>query len=97
MRARKRNTHRGSSLVYLGLSLILFAITYGMAFTLMPQVLGAVFDTFSTNSLGLSASWLAIYNQNVTTIQYLVPLMPSFGIVFIVIKVLLTASARGRD
>ena len=97
MRTKKKNYHRGSSLVYLGLSLILFVITYGMAFTLMPIIFGAVFDIIGSGSIQLSSSWQAIYDQNETTVKYLVPLMPSMGIVIIVIKVLMTSAARGRD
>lgn len=86
-----------SSLVYLGLSLILFVITYGIAFTLMPIIFGYFFTLLDTMDSSVSAEWQAIGQQNVTTVQYLVPLMPTLGIVIIVIKVLMTASARGRD
>ena len=86
-----------SSLVYLGLSLILFVITYGIAFTLMPIIFGYFFSLIDSMNTSVSAEWQAIADQNVTTVQYLVPLMPTLGIVIIVIKVLMTASARGRD
>lgn len=86
-----------SSLVYLGLSLILFVITFGVSFILMPMIFGAFFTMMDTNNFEISADWLAIYEQNKVTVQYLVPLMPSLGIVIIVIKVLMTAAARGRD
>ena len=45
----------------------------------------------------MDADWLALYEQNEDTVQYLVPIIPSLGIIIIVIKVLMTASARGRD
>lgn len=86
-----------SSLVYLGLSLILFVITFGVSFILMPMIFGAFFQLVDDNSITLNAEWTALYEQNKETVQYLVPLMPSLGIVIIVIKVLMTASARGRD
>jgi len=86
-----------SSLVYLGLSLILFVITYGIAFTVMPMIFGAFFTLMDDQAITVNAEWLAIYEQNEDTVQFLVPLMPSMGIVIIVIKVLMTASARGRD
>ena len=87
-----------SSLVYLGLSLVLFVITYGVAFTIMPMIFGAFFTVADTSNLiPESSPWAAIYEQNETTVKYLVPLMPTMGIVIIVIKVLMTASARGRD
>ena len=99
MRTRK-HYHSGSSLVYLGLSLILFVITYGLAFTLMPMVFGVFFtqmDDLSADNSTVNADWAAIGVTNQTTVKYLVPLMPTLGIVILVIKVLMTASARGRD
>ena len=86
-----------SSLVYLGLSLILFVVTYGIAFSVMPMILGYFFTMIEDQTLTLSPEWQVIAESNVTTIQYLVPLMPSFGILIIVIKILMTAAARGRD
>ena len=97
-----------SSLVYLGLSLILFVITYGVAFTIMPMIFGAFFNVADISGLVSTSSceasptsaacqWGTIYETNEDTVQYLVPLMPTMGIVIIVIKVLMTASARGRD
>jgi hypothetical protein len=97
-----------SSLVYLGLSLILFVITYGIAFTIMPMIFGAFFTVADTSGLlnatacvtapdSPACAWSGIYEQNETTVKYLVPLMPTMGIVIIVIKVLMTAAARGRD
>lgn len=86
-----------SSLVYLGFSLILFVITYGIAFILMPMIFGSFFTLMDSNNFTINAEWQAIYEKNEDTVQYLVPLMPSMGILIIVIKVLMTASARGRD
>ena len=88
-----------SSLVYLGLSLILFVIVYGVAFTLMPMIFGSFFTLMDESGLKdiINDEWLVIYEKNEDTVQYLVPLMPTMGIVIIVIKVLMTASARGRD
>ena len=86
-----------SSLVYLGLSLILFVITYGLAFTIMPMIFGSFFTMMDSGSFTINASWLTIYEKNEATVQMLVPLMPAMGIVIIVIKVLMTAAARGRD
>ena len=90
-----------SSLVYLGLSLVLFVIVYGISFTLMPMIFGSFFTLMDTTVAGCptcyNAEWLAIYEENEDTVQYLVPLMPTMGIIIIVIKVLMVASARGRD
>jgi len=86
-----------SSLVYLGLSLILFVITYGIAFTIMPMIFGSFFSLMDTGGMTINAEWSEIYEKNEATVKYLVPLMPTLGIVIIVIKVLMTAAARGRD
>ena len=86
-----------SSLVYLGLSLVLFVITYGIAFTIMPMIFGSFFSLMDTGGMIVNAEWSAIYEKNEATVKYLVPLMPTLGIVIIVIKVLMTAAARGRD
>jgi len=97
-----------SSLVYLGLSLVLFVITYGVAFTIMPMIFGAFFNVADISGLldpnacdtsptSAACQWGTIYETNEDTVQYLVPLMPTLAIVIIVIKVLMTASARGRD
>lgn len=86
-----------SSLVYLGFSLILFVVTYGIAFIMMPMIFGSFFTMMDDNNFTINAEWQALYEQNEDTVQYLVPLMPTFGIIIIVIKVLMTASARGRD
>jgi hypothetical protein len=63
----------------LGLSIILFAITFGISFLLMPMIFGAFFALVDDNTIQLNAEWLGIYNQNKETVQYLVPLMPSLG------------------
>ena len=42
-------------------------------------------------------SWLAMYTKTSATIKFLVPLIPSIGILILVIKVLMTASVRGSD
>jgi len=63
----------------------------------MPMIFGAFFTLVDSNNFTINAEWLAIYEQNKTTVQYLVPLMPSLGIVIIVLKVLMTAAARGRE
>ena len=88
-----------SSLVYLGLSLIMFVIVYGLAFSIMPMILGQFFTMMDNTAITdtINDEWMAIYEENEATVKYLVPLMPTFGIIFIVIKVLMVASARGRD
>lgn len=74
----------------------------------MPMIFGAFFTVADNSGLldpqicinsptSVQCEWNTIYETNEDTVQYLVPLMPTMGIVIIVIKVLMTASARGRD
>ena len=88
-----------SSLIFLGFSVILFIISYGIMFTIAPMILGSVFTVMEGNLTNgsMTQEWIDMYNQTKETTQYLVPLIPAIGIFILVIKVLMVASARGRD
>ena len=88
-----------SSLIFLGFSVILFIISYGVMFTIAPMILGSVFTVMEVNLTNgnMTQEWIDMYNQTKETTQYLVPLIPAIGIFILVIKVLMVASARGRD
>ena len=88
-----------SSLIFLGFSVILFIISYGIMFTIAPMILGAVYSVVETNMTdgNMTQEWINVYNNTKETTQYLVPLIPTIGIFILVIKVLMVASARGRD
>jgi len=88
-----------SSLIFLGFSVILFIISYGVMFTIAPMILGSVFTVMEGNLTNgsMTQEWIDMYNQTKETTQYLVPLIPAIGIFILVIKVLMVASARGRD
>ena len=88
-----------SSLIFLGFSVILFIISYGVMFTIAPMILGSVFTVMESNLTNgsMTQEWIDMYNQTKETTQYLVPLIPTIGIFILVIKVLMVASARGRD
>ena len=68
-------------------------------FTIAPMILGSVFTVMEGNLTNgsMTQEWIDMYNQTKETTQYLVPLIPSIGIFILVIKVLMVASARGRD
>jgi putative exporter of polyketide antibiotics len=68
-------------------------------FTIAPMILGSVFTVMETNLTNgsMTQEWIDMYNQTKETTQYLVPLIPTIGIFILVIKVLMVASARGRD
>ena len=63
----------------------------------MPMIFGSFFTLMDQNNFIINDEWQVIYEKNEDTVQLLVPLMPSMGIVIIIIKVLMVASARGRD
>ena len=85
-----------SSLVYLGFSIIMFVVSFGILFTIMPMILGQFYT--SMNSMPIQdPSWQAMSDETQTTIQYIVPLTASLGIFVFVLKVLMVASVRGRD
>ena len=90
-------SHRGSSLVFLGFSVIIFIISYGLLFTLTPMILGVVYTLADTIVPTLDADWQATYEETEDVTQWLVPLVPTIGIFILVIKVIMVASARGRD
>lgn len=87
-----------SSLVFLGFSIIMFFISYGIMFTLMPMIFGIFFTTVApmVNSTS-NTSWINIYNQEEGIVKWLVPLVPTIGIFVAVIKILMVASSKGRD
>lgn len=83
-----------SSLVYLGFSIITFAISYGLLALLMPTILGYF---FSIDAGPMDPDWQQTQQNTEDVVEWLIPIIPSLGIVLFVIKVLMVASTRGRD
>jgi len=86
-----------SSLIFLGFSVIMFIISYGVMFTIAPMILGSVWTVMDGQTGTMAPEWLTMYNETKGTIQYLIPLIPTIGIFILIIKVMMVASARGRD
>ena len=64
----------------------------------MPIIVGTFFDSIDSEAIIPEGSaWQGMYNQNEETVKYLVPLIPTFSIFVIVVKVMLNASARGGN
>lgn len=82
-----------SSFVFLGLSVVTFIITYGIMFLLAPMVIGAFFSI----DVDMSPEWEQTRTETETVIQWLIPLIPTIGIMILILKVLMVASVRGRD
>ncbi len=85
-----------SSLIFLGFSVIIFLISYGVMFMIVPIVLGPFFSAMNDTS-NLTPEWAAVFDETSTTIQFIIPLVPTLGLFILVIKVLMVASVRGRD
>lgn len=83
-----------SSLVYLGLSIIVFLISYGVGFFLIPMVLGVFFSNMPVIN---DPTWAATNTKTQSVIQWIVPLAPSIGLMIFVLKALMVATNRGRD
>lgn len=83
-----------SSLIYLGFSIITFIITFGIMFYILPMVLGVF---FSLDIPIMDTEWLETNQQMQTQLQWLIPLTMAIGLFVFVLKVMMAASARGRD
>jgi hypothetical protein len=67
-------------------------------FTLVPMVLGQIWTAMDETNMPIpNQDWQDTYNDTQGTLQYIIPLVPSIGIVLIVIKVLMVSTIRGRD
>ena len=78
--------------------MIIFFITAGVMFTLVPVILGTVWTaTNETNMPIADPDWQATYNETAGNLQYIIPLIPTMLIVTAVIKILMISSVRGRD
>lgn len=88
-----------SSLIFLGLAVIVFVVTFGIMANLSAAILGAFFDVMDdvVDSLNIEGEWLATYNEISETSGYLILMIFSLGIVIFVIKVIMVAAARGAD
>ena len=94
MRNHNLKSRRGSSMVYLGFSIILFAVSFGILFYLMPMILGAFFSALPP---AMTTQWQAVNVRTQTIIQWLIPLTASLGIFVFVVKVLMSATTRGGE
>lgn len=83
-----------SSLVYLGFSVIMFIISYGIGFYLIPMVLGVF---FSVDMPINDPDWQNTNDQIQVILQWLIPGAAMMGIFILFLKVLMVSSVRGRD
>ena len=87
-----------SSLVFLGFSMLMFFIIFGVMFTLVPMILGQVWTTMGEDNMPIAdPAWQETYNNTESRLQYIIPLIPTMGLMVVVIKILMISSVRGRD
>lgn len=87
-----------ASMVFLGFSIIMFLISYGLMFTLVPMILGQIWTAMDENNMPIpDPTWQATYNSTQAQLQYIIPLVPAMGLVVFVIKVLMATSVLGRN
>ena len=85
-----------SSLVFLGISTIIFILSYGILWLLVPITLGVFFSI--VNDLPIKdENWKAVYDENEELVRFLIPLSASIGVFILVLRVLLVSAASGRD
>ena len=82
------------NLIHLGFTVIGFIITYAIIFTFTPMILGSVFTSLDALPEIPNEGWSGLYESNKTTVQYLVPLIPSIGIFIIIIRILMRTAER---
>ncbi len=85
-----------SSLIFLGISVIVFIIVFGISWLLVPMILGMVFSAMDSSNIS-NPVWATVYDNNENTMRFIIPLVPSIGLFILVLKVLMVASVRGRD
>ena len=85
-----------SNLLFLGFSVIVFFLVYGIAFTIIPMVLGA-FYSLNLGQFISDADWLQAYNDLEDTTRWIIVLIPTIGITLAVLKIFMVATAKGRD
>lgn len=86
-------------MVFLGLSMVAFIISFGLVWILIPIMLGSWFEIIQDSGMlaNIDADWLAVYNVTEERVQWLIPLSVQLSIFVLILKVLLVASTRGGD
>ena len=78
--------------------MLMFFIIFGVMFTLVPMILGQVWTTMGEDNMPIAdPEWQKTYNNTESRLQYIIPLIPTMGLMVVVIKILMISSVRGRD
>ncbi len=89
-----------SSLLFLGIGTVLFILVFGIMVVLSAAILNAVFTTLD-QVVGDFAKpgtyWANTYDEVREMSGILILMIMSLGIVILILKIIMVASARGRD
>lgn len=88
-----------SSLLFLGISVVMFIIVFGFLFQIAPAILGAVYTVVGDVmiNMDINSDWASVYTEVDELSQFLVPLIMALGITLLVVKVIMIAAARGSE
>ena len=85
------------STIYLGFTALIFLISYGLIFLLMPLVFNTVFTVIDQQYDQLDPTWANMYNTHKQTVAYMAPLAMSAGLAIFALKIFMAATVRGGD
>lgn len=85
-----------SSLLYLGVSVVVFFVTFGFLALLAPLIFGAFFSVMDNYQIP-NETWRNIYEENKRLVELLVPIIFAMGTVMAVLKILMSSTNKGRD
>ena len=88
-----------SSLLFLGIGLVLFIVVFGVMAVMSAAILGAVFTTLDSvlANYDMDPFWEGTYSEVRETAGMLILMIVSLGVVILILKIIMVASARGRD
>lgn len=88
-----------SSLLFLGIGIVLFIVVFGVMIVMSAAILGAVFATLDSvmGNYTMDPFWTQTYAEIRETSGMLVLMIMSLGVVILILKIIMVASARGRD
>ena len=85
-----------SSLLYLGISVVVFFVVFGFLALLAPLIFGGFFGVMDNYQVP-SEIWRGIYSENKKLVELLVPIIFAMGTFIAVLKILMSSTNKGRD
>ena len=85
-----------SSLLYLGVSIVVFFILFGFLAMITPLMFGLFFSVMGRFVIH-DPAWSAIYDNNKALVELLVPIIFSLGVTVAILKIFMGSTNKGRD